>query len=167
MGSAAEQTSPEREVYNGTGTSDEATLELYKLYVEMMDRTSIRRQEANKFFLTALSLLAVLYPILDQVGGAGLSAFWRYTVPVIATAMCGSWLLLLRSYRQFNAGKFAVIHEIEARLPVQPYSSEWSFLGEGRTWRTYLPLGSVESTIPWLFLIVHAILALLAFGLAG
>lgn len=139
----------------------EALLEQYKLYVQMMDATSARRQEVNKFFLSVLTLLAVVYPAV--VGLPEVGVFWRYMVPVVAVFMCGVWGTLLCSYRTLNWAKFEVIGEFEKRLPAQPYASEWSHLRAGREWRHYVPLGAAELMVPVLFAALYVAMAVAAF----
>jgi len=54
-----------------------------------------------------------------------------------------------------NSGKFKVIHEIEKRLPLSPYDAEWEAIGRGKDSKLYLPFTRVETTVPWVFLVLH------------
>jgi len=65
---------------------------------------------------------------------------------------------LIRSYKQLNAGKFEVIHEIEKRLPLALYKYEWEILGEGKDKNKYYPFSHIELWIPWVFGIIYAVL---------
>jgi drug/metabolite transporter (DMT)-like permease len=134
-----------------------ALLEQYKLYVEMADRVSARRSLTNTFFLTLNAAVFTLFGVFWQYrpqAGAGWLVF-----PVIGlVGQCGSWYWLLRSYRQLNAAKYAVIGALETRLPTSMYwKAEWTALGEGRDPQRYLPLTHLEQWIPLLFGAVYVI----------
>ena len=91
-------------------------LEIYKLYVEMADRVSGRRQSANSFFLSINTAIIALvgYLQLGNNAEAGFSLFWL--VAPAGMILCYLWYRLVRSYRDLNSEKFKVIHEI---TPVQ------------------------------------------------
>ena len=128
----------------------------YKLAVEMADRVSARRMQANTFFLGVntglLTIFATLVKekILTGVSGA---------LPILALViLCFVWWRIVRSYRQLNSGKYAVILELENLLPVAPYAAEWIALGEGKDPRRYLPLTHVENWVPRLFGVLYVLL---------
>lgn len=127
-------------------------LEQYKLYVEMADKISERRNLANVFFLTlhttfigaigfAFEKIELIYPRL------------LITFPVIAIlTLCYVWWRLIKSYRQLNKAKYDVIGLMEKRLPASPYySAEWKALGEGKDPAKYTPLTHVENNVPKIF----------------
>ncbi|HCA84979.1 MAG TPA: hypothetical protein DEQ61_05495 [Streptomyces sp.] len=140
------QTRAARETYRAV------LLEQYKLCVEMADRVSARRNLTNTFFLSLNSLVAAG---AVSAGGAraGRAPLWLLVAAlVILLTQCAAWFFLIRSYRQLNAAKWAVIGAFEERLPAYAYSrGEWAALGEGRDWRRYLPLTHVEQWVPWIF----------------
>lgn len=69
-----------------------------------------------------------------------------------------AWYLMVRSYRQLNAAKWAVIGAFESRLPAYAYSrAEWAELGEGEDWRRYMPLTRLEQGVPPLFVAAYAV----------
>lgn len=133
-------------------------LEQYKLYVEMADRISARRINANSFFvgihtaliaaLTVLIKEKILLPTL-----LGLTPFY------VVILLCYIWWRIIKSYRQLNSGKFLVIHELEQLLPVAPYDEEWNLLGEGKNSSLYLPFTHVENFVPLCFVILYILLA--------
>lgn len=134
-------------------------VEQYKLYVEMADRISHRRALANSFFLalqTALVGVSATALARDDDSGnqsgvlilAGLGIVLAYV-----------WLRVLRSYRQLNSAKFAVVHEIEAKLPIAPYKLEWDRLGGGADSEKYTPLTKVEGWVPFVFLVAYVVTA--------
>lgn len=138
------------------------TLEIYKLYVEMADRISARRQSANSW------MLAVNTAIVAAAGYVRLAPeqaplLFYLLVSIAGMVICYMWYRLIRSYRGMNTGKFAVIHEIEQTLPLAVYDEEWRALGEGKDPTKYLPFTVVEARIPWVFFALHG--AAVAFSL--
>jgi hypothetical protein len=128
----------------------------YKLFVEMADRLSARRMQANSFFLAVntglLTVLANLVKdrIINGITGA---------LPLIAVlVLCYGWWRVVGSYRQLSSGKHAVILELETVLPAAPYTAEWVALGEGRDPSRYLPLTRVEHWVPRLFALLYLLL---------
>jgi len=130
-------------------------LEQYKLYVEMADRVSARRGLTNAFFLT---LNSAIFTAIGFLWNAKPQApTWLLIFPTVALIVqCLAWYWIVRSYRQLNAGKYAVIGALEERLPASPYwRGEWTALGEGKDPSKYLPLSHLEQWIPILFAITY------------
>jgi len=133
-------------------------LEQYKLYVQMADKISERRQSTNRFFLTVnTAVLAFLGVVVTPVvgsnqGGAGSVPLpWVLVVSAAGLLMCFTWYRLVRSYRDLNMGKFKVVHALESRLPSSPYDAEWEAVGRGKDRKLYLPFTHVETYIPLIF----------------
>lgn len=138
---------------DATGTA--VLLEQYKLYVEMADRVSGRRALANTFFLT-----------LNTAVFAGIGVLWAHppdasawlgVFPLIGLVVqCLVWFWTIRSYRQLNSAKWAVVGAIEQRLPASPWwRSEWTALGQGRDPARYWPLSHIEQWVPWIFALAY------------
>ncbi len=129
----------------------DAILEQYKIYVEMADRISARRGFANTFFLTlnsaVFTTVGVFWTTRVHV------ASWLLIFPVLVLlGQCLAWFWLVRSYRQLNAAKYAVVGALEERLPASPYwRAEWKALGEGKDPSRYWSLTHLEQWIPALF----------------
>jgi hypothetical protein len=92
--------------------------------------------------------------------------FWQHppkgsavlaVAPLVALlGQCVAWFWILRSYRQLNAAKYAVIGALERRLPASPYwRAEWSALGQGKDPAQYWPLSPVEQVVPLFFAVVY------------
>ncbi|TSB21548.1 RipA family octameric membrane protein [Streptomyces benahoarensis] len=139
----------------GEETYHGAVLEQYKLCVEMADRVSSRRNLTNTFFLT---LNTAVVAAAAAGGGIHGSLWVRLAGLVILLTQCLAWFVTMRSYRQLNAAKYAVIGALERRLPALAYSdAEWGALGEGRDWRRYLPLTHVEQWVPLIFAAAYVV----------
>lgn len=131
-------------------------LEQYKMYVEMADRISSRRNLANVFFLTlntsVLSAIGLSFNKLDTM-----VAYYWLTLPFVCLIiLCIVWWWIIRSYRNLNSAKFKVIGQLESKLPASPYwNAEWNELGKGKDLRKYLPLTVLENSVPIVFILLY------------
>lgn len=139
------------DTYGGEDTYRAAIMEQYKLYVEMADRVSSRRSVANAFFLTLNSAIFAVVGIFWRHQPS--TPPWWLTFPLaLVLTQCLAWFWLVRSYRQLNTAKWAVVGAIEERLPASPYwGAEWQALGEGKDRRRYFPVTHLEQRVPVLF----------------
>ena len=136
----------------------EHVLEIYKLYVEMADRISTRRQAANSFFLTINSAIIALVGYVNTMAESDRGTALFYTLVAFAGMILSYlWYRLVLSYKQLNSGKFKVIHAIEAMLPIRPYEAEWNALGRGTNPDLYKPFTHIEVVVPWVFFSLHTI----------
>ena len=133
------------------------SLEIYKLYVQMADNISVRRQSANSFFL---AVNTAIIGVVGYVGGT--SGKWNWIISLAGMVLCYAWYRLIRSYKDINSGKFKVVHEIEKELPLSPYEAEWEALGRGKDPKLYLPFTRIEIWVPGIFGALHAIVLLLS-----
>ncbi|WP_208615138.1 RipA family octameric membrane protein [Streptomyces caeruleatus] len=130
----------------------QAMLEQYKLCVEMADRVSARRNLTNTFFLSLNSAVAAVVAAVSGRTLADAPVLLLVAGLVILVAQCVAWFVIVRSYRQLNSAKWAVIGAFEERLPAYAYSrAEWGALSGGNDWRKYLPLTHVEQWVPVIF----------------
>lgn len=137
----------------------EHLLEQYKLYVEMADRISDRRERTNRFYISLLSVLLALLSIV--ISGNILDNFQVVvfmTIGILGLGLCILWNINIRSYRQLNSGKFKVIHEMEQLLPYPCYDKEWEILGEGKEAQKYLQLTRVEQWVPIILAVPYFLL---------
>ena len=157
-----EQTLPgiPREQYGSS--YEDHLLDMYKLYVEMADRISSRRQSANSYFLS-ISTALVAAAGLTQRHALSVQQ-WKLPLVIAVAGIVLSylWYRLVKSYRDLNSGKFEVVHHIESMLPIRPYDAEWKAIGEGKDAKLYKPFTHIEVGVPWVFLFLHLLLALLA-----
>lgn len=133
------------------GNYSEHFLEQYKLYLAGIEKISDRRENANKYFVTLNSGIIIALSYLIQ----HFNNF--FVIPsIIAVLLLGIivsiiFFFLINSYKQLNSGKFKVLHKMEESLPVQMYSVEWKFLGEGKDKKKYFPFSHVERLVPIVF----------------
>lgn len=146
------------------GKRREEILEIYKLHAELADRVSQRRLGANRIYVSLLVGLMLFCGALLKIGGRHAEngpAF--FLVGVVGALLAVSWLLVARSYKQLNSGKFKALRELEKELPFGFFEREWHFLGQGKDRKKYLKLSKVEQTVPWVFLALS--LAVVIFGI--
>jgi hypothetical protein len=125
--------------------------EQYKLYVEMADRISARRQTANSYFLTVNTALLSFVGYITTKD----TSDYLWLLGIVGVSLCYLWYRLIRSYRDLNSTKFNVIHEIEKRLPLSPYDAEWEAMGRGKEPKLYKPFTHIETGVPWVFVVLH------------
>lgn len=123
-------------------------LDQYKLYVEMADRVSARRQSANSYFLSVNSAILAFVGYVTSKD----SSDYLWLLGISGVTLSYLWFRLIRSYRDLNTAKFEVIHAIEKRIPISPYNAEWEAMGRGKDPRLYKPISHIESGVPWVFL---------------
>ncbi len=134
--------------------------EQYKLYVDGVEKTSDRRQHANNYFITINTALISLIGLSFQIKIFENLVWIKSILALVGIIICVIFWFLIRSYKQLNTGKFAVIHEIEKHLPLALYKYEWEILGEGKDNKKYYPFSHIELLIPWVFGIIYALLGL-------
>ena len=130
-------------------------LEQYKLYVEMADRVSQRRDQSNRFYVTIISALVALLVVLARLGAA--DSVWAAALLIaglFGAALSLIWLQNIRSYRTLNSAKFAVINALESQLPTAGYSDEWKLLQPKAGRPQYFQLTRVEQLVPSLTLLL-------------
>jgi hypothetical protein len=134
----------------------EHILNMYKLYVELADKISERRQSANSFFLTLNSALVALvgYVNISKDSTPEEGSFFGL-VAISGMVLAFLWYRLIRSYKDINSGKFKVVHAIEKKLPLRLYDAEWTALGRGQDPKLYLPFTHIEIYVPWVFFIIY------------
>lgn len=139
-------------------------LEQYKLYVEMADKISSRRADANTYFLSINTILLTAIGILSRLGSSFLTfhPWWIALTSFAGILFCLTWLNIIRSYLQLSRGKFQVILAIEERLPLAMYKAEWSYLKPKNRENRYIELTRVERWVPIIFAALYFLLMLIA-----
>ena len=130
-------------------------LALFELYLATAEKVSDRRVQANSWMLSVNSAIVALYGYLQadkSAVGTAQKAVWLWAIPVAGILVCLAWAALLTSYRKLNRGKFAVIAQLEADLPIPPFTREReAYRRDNRR-----SLSSVERLIPVCFALLYA-----------
>ncbi|MEP0858768.1 hypothetical protein [Trichocoleus sp. DQ-U1] len=149
----------------------EHLLEQYKLYVEMIDRTTAKRNQMNSFYISLLSGLLAFISIATNKDIVNLKlpnfpAIAVLAVAILGIILCFVWQANIQSYKQLNSGKFKVLSEIEQYMPFPCYDREWEILKKDKRYQGYLTQTQVEKyvpfilTIPYLGLLMYSLLAI-------
>ena len=139
-------------------------LEVYKLHAELADRVSQRREGANQRYITILTAMATVLVMSSRLGTGSLpSDVVLSLVAFFGATLSLSWVVVIRSYRQLNSGKFKALRDLETRIAYQFFQVEWDALGKGRDQTRYWKLTIVESWLPWIFFVLFIAVALLSF----
>jgi len=135
-------------------------LEEYKLYVNMMDKTSERRSSANTFFLTINSAIIGLMGLLLKISGGTIlfNVIWYVISAVFGILLCLRWEEVIKSYSDLNTGRFVIIHMLEEKLPAKLYKAEWDYLNPKEAASRYTPMTLTEKRVPQLFKILYILL---------
>lgn len=134
--------------------------EQYKLYIESIEKTSDRRQQANNYFLTINTALISLIGLSFQFKIFENVNWIKALLAIVGIIICIVFWFLICSYKQLNTGKFKVIHEIEKFLPLSLYKYEWEILGRGEDKAKYYPFSHIELLIPWIFGLIYTVLGI-------
>ncbi len=86
--------------------------EQYKLYVESIEKTSDRRQQANNYFLTINTALISLIGLSFQFKIFENVNWIKALLVIVGIIICIVFWFLIRSYNQLNTGKFKVIMKL-------------------------------------------------------
>ena len=136
------------------------TIEIYKIYIEMADRISGRREKTNSFFLAVNAALVAIITRFTITGEAAVSPAFVLLLALVAGLICYVWRRAIRSYRDLNTAKFKIVHAIERQLPLRPFDAEWESVGRGKNSKLYSSFTHVESAVPLIFMVFYGILAI-------
>lgn len=130
---------------------------LHRLYVEMADNVSQRRDSANKFFLT-LATTPVGLLVLASSANQDIFSDQKVllTVSIVGLVISIIWTLNLIMYRTLNRAKFDVIMEIERHLSHSGFSKEWELLKA----RRYRGLTVTELLLPGFVILFYLVVIL-------
>ena len=137
---------------------DDHLLEQYKLYVEMADRVSQRRDQSNRFYVTIVSALAAIVIVIARFGvpadnaNGVLSDIAFLVAGLFGLALSAVWFLNIRSYRVLNSAKFDIINRMEKQLPIAAYKEKWKIARPPKRHRPYFQLSRVEQFVPAIFM---------------
>jgi hypothetical protein len=136
-------------------------LALFELYLATAEKVSDRRAQANSWMLSVNSAIVALYGYLqaDKMAvGAAQKVVWLWAIPAAGAIVSLAWAALLTSYRKLNRAKFAVLTQIEADLPIPPFTREREAYRRDRR----RSLSNVERLIPGCFALLYAIMLISA-----
>ncbi len=135
--------------------NNELLMEQYKVMLSTSESLIERRQ---KLTTTYLSIFSALLPVICAM--LSFSFFYLYfgavLISIICIILCFSWRSTIISYGKSNRAKFAILEEIESKLPATMFSSEWFALKKITT--KYKSFTNRETIIPIIFVAIYTVL---------
>jgi hypothetical protein len=135
-------------------------LDQYKMYVEMHDRISARRNQANSFFISLLSGILAIFSIASNQGKTAMHPIVGVVVGILGVILCLLWNFNIRAYRRLVERKIQVILEMEIHLPFYCYTREGSLRRQDLADKTYFRPTSIEQLTSIIFSSVYLVLTI-------
>jgi len=109
-------------------------LEQYKAYIGDLGNIGTRYSAVHTLYFTLLGAIVAVLGLAES--GKALGPLRPHAVWIVAlfgVGLCILWIATVRYYRALFAAKFEVLRELEADLPVKPYTVETGLLGSYRS----------------------------------
>lgn len=129
-----------------TGDYESVVLEQWKTCITEANGISEKRNNANHLFITLNTALFAFTTFSLEYKSILLST--------IGIAICTLWIFTINSHKKLNRVKYEIINEMELKLPLAPFTSEWDRLNKRYE---YVRLTKIEKFIPWMFIILYSI----------
>lgn len=127
-------------------TYSSAVLEQWKTCVEAASSTSEKRTNSNTIYTTInAALIAVISYSINAKS---------ILISLAGIAICVLWMQSIKGYKQLSSVKYHIINDIEAFLPLSPFSYEWERLKNDLN---YKGLTRIERLLPWLFIAIYVL----------
>lgn len=133
-------------------------LEQYRMYLHIFNSTTDRRNKSNEFFLGLNTAIIGVLGYLETKGFNNTTSVIFLFAPLVGIAICYCWYQIIISYKMLSRAKFVVIHNIEEKLPLSLFKTEWELLGKGIDFSKYRKISSIEKNIPIVFIILYSVI---------
>lgn len=133
-------------------------LEQYRMYLHIYNSTNDRANKSNDFFLGLNTAIIGVLGYLETKNLTDDNSVIFIFAPFVGIAICYCWYQIIISYKNINRAKFKVIHNIEEKLPLALFRTEWELLGQGKNDKIYRKLSSIEKKIPIIFIVLYAVI---------
>lgn len=133
-------------------------LEQYRMYLHIFNSTTDRRNKSNEFFLGLNTAIIGVLGYLETKDFSASSSVIFLFAPLVGIAICYCWYQIIMSYKMLSRAKFKVIHEVEEKLPLSLFKTEWELLGRGVDFTKYRKISSIEKNIPIVFIMLYAVI---------
>lgn len=138
---------------NSNTQNPEQLLEQWAKCVEMANSSSDKRISSNNAFLT---IEAALLAVTSFTG-----EWQNILLAIIGIVVSVFWLISIGSYKMLNTVKYEIINELEQNLAASPFAEEWNRLKQKRN---YSLLTTTEKMLPVVFIVLFAVIVLVAGG---
>ena len=140
-------------------------IEQYKKYLDTSEQLLTRRQNTSNFYTTlntsilgvASTISGIIFGLDSLQNNTTIALVIFIIISLLGFLLCFNWLSLLESYGKLNSSKIRVITEIEKRLPINIYDTEWKVMSEKLGGNKYQSFTSLEKRIPLIFMLIYAL----------
>lgn len=134
-------------------------IDIYKLCIDMADKTSERRLKSNSFIITLNTALISLNSYISLSNESQTS--WSVMICIVCVIINFYWIFLISTYKKINEAKYKIINQIEIdnNFPFKPFSEEHLFLENSR----YFHLGTIERLIPSTLIVLNIVIIIMTF----
>ncbi|HII0364964.1 hypothetical protein GR700_07460 [Klebsiella pneumoniae] len=131
-------------------------IDIYKLCIDMADKTSERRLKTNTFIIAINTGLISLNSYLSSTGLSQIA--WSSIICFVCIIVNLYWIFLVSTYKKINEAKYETINKIENdnNFPFKPFNEEYAFLKSKR----YFHLTTIERLIPITLIILNVVIIL-------
>lgn len=146
-------------LFNSRVENDSMLIEQYKLLLGTTESLIERRQ---KLTTTYISIFSIILPVISTMLSFPQTFLKVATmiISLVCIVLCCSWRKTIISYGKSNRAKFAILEEMEHKLPVDMFASEWFALKNLTT--KYKSFTSRETIIPIIFSLIYALFFIIA-----
>ena len=102
-------------------------MQQYKVMVDTSEKLMQRRQETSNLYTTVCTALVALVGSAFALKNMYALCAIFFCVGVVSIIMSVNWRIALDSFNRNNEGKFAVLNEIEKKLPANMFDSEYRY----------------------------------------
>ncbi len=103
-------------------------LEMYRIFVEQMAKIRSMRESANRLFLSLNTAIIGLVGYILTGESEPIDSTIIVVISIAGITLNFFWRNLLLSYKNLTSIKFKIIQEIEHKLPLALYNTEWELL---------------------------------------
>jgi hypothetical protein len=129
-------------------------LKQYLKYVESIGHVSDTRQKINSYFLTLNTFLLAALGLSFTQESSFVSGGGEAAIPFVGAMICFIWWAIMYSYKQRGVVKEKILHCMEEKLPLAPYSVEWDVMGAKNSGVKY-HFFKISLLIPWVFVLLY------------
>ncbi len=146
--------------YNGDKSDSyvDHYLEQYRIYLHIFNSSNDRRNRSNEFFLGLNTAIIGVLGYLETKNLTDNNSVIFIFAPFVGIAICYCWYQIIISYKNLHRAKFKVIHNMEEKLPVSLFKTEWELLGQGKDFSKYRKISSIEKNIPIIFIVLYTVI---------
>lgn len=145
-------------------------IELYKIAQEATEKTTDRRNQANRFFITIISLL-ITFVSLDCSTAVTFGCWFPQVILGLGFILSIVWWYYIDNFKKLLSIKFQILEEMEEKFPPNGYMyyKAENYKNEhykgNTTKKNFITFSQIEQFLPVLFGTAFALLFISSFFL--